>query len=80
MFNKKILSHIVLSFLLISASTVTVSNPDIIKNQLIYDSNISIVTPCAEETEWVYRFVDGQYQKRLWSITYEKWLTDWIVV
>lgn len=31
----------------------------------------------AEETEWKYRVVDGKLQKRLWSITYAKWLTDW---
>lgn len=31
----------------------------------------------AEETEWRYRVVDGKLQKRLWSITYGEWLTDW---
>ncbi len=31
----------------------------------------------AEETEWRYRVVDGKLQKRLWSITYGVWLTDW---
>lgn len=31
----------------------------------------------AEETQWKYRVVDGKLQKRLWSITYAKWLTDW---
>lgn len=30
-----------------------------------------------EETEWKYRVVDGKLQKRLWSITQNKWLTDW---
>ena len=32
----------------------------------------------AEETEWFYRYHDGKLQKRLWSVTYEKWLTDWM--
>ena len=32
----------------------------------------------AEETEWVYRYHDGKLQKRLWSVTHEKWLTDWM--
>ena len=32
----------------------------------------------AEETGWVYREYNGWYQKRLWSYTYGKWLTDWI--
>lgn len=37
--------------------------------------------PNAEQTEWVFRITeDGVLQKRLWSITYQEWLTDWIVV
>lgn len=31
----------------------------------------------AEQTEWYYRVVDGQLQRRLWSITWGKWLTEW---
>jgi len=40
----------------------------------------TIITPQAEETEWVYRRIiaTGQCQRRLWSITYGYWLTDWI--
>ena len=34
--------------------------------------------PKAEETKWYYRVVDNYYvQRRLWSITYRKWLTEW---
>ena len=40
----------------------------------------SIITPQAEETEWVYRYYYGVLQKRLWSRTYAEWLTDWINV
>lgn len=36
------------------------------------------VSPMAEEVEWCYRKYDGKWQKRLWSITYGRWLTDWI--
>ena len=32
----------------------------------------------AEETIWYFRIVNGIKQMRLWSITYRKWLTDWI--
>ena len=32
----------------------------------------------AEETCWYFRTVNGIRQMRLWSITYRKWLTDWI--
>ncbi len=34
----------------------------------------------AEETCWCYRVHNGMLQTRLWSITYGKWLTDWIDV
>jgi len=30
------------------------------------------------ETIWLTRTINGVTQKRLWSITYECWLTDWI--
>lgn len=34
-----------------------------------------------EETKWYFRVLDGYIvQKRLWSITYERWLTDWITI
>ena len=37
--------------------------------------------PRAEETQWYYRITDdGLFQRRLWSITYRKWLTDWITI
>ncbi|RHO56126.1 hypothetical protein DW094_05745 [Ruminococcaceae bacterium AM07-15] len=31
----------------------------------------------AEEVMWFYRNYNGRLQKRLWSVTYGKWLTDW---
>lgn len=36
------------------------------------------VSPQAEETVWCARIHNGRRQKRLWSITYGRWLTDWI--
>ncbi len=32
----------------------------------------------AEETIWYFRVLNGIVQKRLWSLTYGRWLTDWI--
>lgn len=34
----------------------------------------------AEETAWFYRVHNGMLQTRLWSLTYGRWLTDWIDV
>ena len=31
-----------------------------------------------EEYMWFYRTYNGMRQKRLWSITYGRWVTDWI--
>lgn len=37
--------------------------------------------PRAEETQWYYRITDdGLFQKRLWSLTYGYWKTDWITI
>ena len=36
------------------------------------------VTLRAEITEWNFRLYNGVLQKRLWSKTYARWLTDWI--
>lgn len=49
------------------------------KSTVISESKTHIV-PLAEETTWYYRSVNGKLQKRLWSRTYNKWLTDWIWV
>lgn len=40
-----------------------------------------IATPRAEDAEWVFRYNEkGIFQKRLWSRTEAKWLTDWMDV
>ena len=31
-----------------------------------------------EEFMWFYRTYEGRRQKRLWSLTYGYWVTDWI--
>ena len=31
-----------------------------------------------EQFMWFYRVVNGKEQKRLWSVTYGRWVTDWI--
>ena len=34
-----------------------------------------------EQTAWYYRMsASGRLEKRLWSLTYERWLTDWMPV
>ena len=31
-----------------------------------------------EEFMWFFRYYEGRKQKRLWSLTYGHWVTDWI--
>ena len=38
---------------------------------------VSVDEHRAEETIWYYRVYNGLLQRRLWSITYGYWLTDW---
>ena len=40
----------------------------------------SVSEPKKEESEWVYKVIDGMVHKRLWSNTYGIWLTEWIPV
>ncbi|MBR4604859.1 MAG: hypothetical protein IKO41_01330 [Lachnospiraceae bacterium] len=32
----------------------------------------------AEEFMWFYRTHEGRRQRRLWSLTYQRWVTEWI--
>ena len=36
------------------------------------------IQPANLENVWYYRTYNGKRQKRLWSATEKKWLTDWI--
>lgn len=42
------------------------------------NSNIESISPRVEQTVWYYRTRNGVRERRLWSLTYGKWLTNWI--
>ena len=46
----------------------------------VAEESQSTVEPRNNETVWYTRTYNGKLQKRLWSITYGVWLTDWIDV
>ncbi|WP_027400497.1 hypothetical protein [Anaerovorax odorimutans] len=80
MISKKIFACIAVGVLFLSMNSifheeqfVYAASTQIINNA----EDSSIVRPCSELTEWKYRIVDGKLQKRLWSLTYGKWLTKW---
>lgn len=45
---------------------------------LVFTSVDYVESTRAEETIWYFRTINGIRQMRLWSLTYGKWLTDWI--
>lgn len=77
---KKLLISFTMAMVLMSLISGTFSvfaydSTDVTETESTEDS-ISIST-FAEITEWRYRKYNGVWQKRLWSVTYGKWLTAW---
>jgi len=59
------------------------STPDVYaasETESFIESSGEEIVPFGEQTEWVYRVVDGRLQMRLWSITYGIWRTEWLWV
>ena len=38
------------------------------------------VSPSMEVTEWRFRVYNGRLEMRLWSVTFGRWLTEWMPV
>ena len=71
---KRIVTIIVLLVLLTSLLPLSV-NAAALQSEIVEEE-----IQRAEQTEWYYRINNGVLEKRLWSITYQRWLTDWIPV
>lgn len=78
MFKKYIFTYIALSFTI--CGTLSTSHKTIYNIPKIDTQKTVGITLYSEETKWYYRIVNGKLQKRLWSLTYKKWLTNWIWV
>lgn len=77
---KRIVS-LILAFALILTISVTAYAESVVQPEKTELSATVIPgdSPQAEETCWYFRTTDdGLFQKRLWSLTYGRWLTDWI--
>lgn len=72
---KKGLLYVILSILVFINIPINVYS---ISQETTSESTITIQR--SEEVSWYYRDVAGGKQKRLWSHTYGRWLTDWISV
>ncbi|BAL00427.1 hypothetical protein OBV_32280 [Oscillibacter valericigenes Sjm18-20] len=78
--KKKITAMVLAGLLTFSMiGTVAAAESPSVLSKSAQSSTVEVV-PRAEETEWHYRVFNGKTQMRLWSITENKWLTDWIDV
>ena len=77
---KKLLSVILLLALFCSIVPFAYAEEATPTTQVTETSADEPISTRAEQTEWIYRNNNGVVEKRLWSYTYGKWLTDWIPV
>ena len=74
---KKIVSTLLAVILCFNISCTTFAFADC-ADQVPENTEESVTR--AEEVMWYYREINGVWEKRLWSITYGVWLTDWMPV
>jgi hypothetical protein len=61
-------------------ATMLLSAP-VLAEEAVYDEErveIKEENTREEAFMWFYRTYEGRRQKRLWSLTYQYWVTDWI--
>jgi hypothetical protein len=79
---KKLLSTTIVVIMLLATLSGTVSaaaaEEYTFEPVLVNETSDSDSSTRAEQTVWYFTLIDGVPYKRLWSITYGKWLTDWI--
>lgn len=75
---KKISTCFLVSLFLIGGGVLQTSS--IYASSMVTLTNVTsiptVITRVAKN-EWRYRTVDGKLQKRLWSLSEGKWLTEW---
>lgn len=78
---KRIISLLLALAMFLSMSvTAFAASPDALGDDIMDELVITDDQPRAEETKWYYRIYDNLIQRRLWSITYGYWKTDWITI
>ena len=80
---KKLVSLLLSLVLLLSLSVPAFAEPanQPEEDEIVFVSKEPGEPGRLEETEWYYRITEsGLIQKRLWSLTYGYWLTDWITI
>lgn len=76
---KRILKRVIIGIGVTICISLTIpSYAASVVNDDIQNTNSSQISPRVEVTKWYYRVKNGVRQKRLWSVTYGYWKTDWI--
>lgn len=76
---KKIKSLLICFLLMLTAFSSALAVPAFAEPAVSQAAaSASEISPCAEQTKTYYRTYNGRRQYRIWSITYQYWLTDWI--
>lgn len=75
----KLVSGCLAAIIVLSAMPIAMaaSCPPVIPGSVASASN-GEASPAASDRVWYYRNYNGKLQKRCWSMTWAKWLTDWI--
>lgn len=71
-------AKIMVPMLLMVLSLSSLSVPVTENSVTVTTKKQSEVLPMENHVVWVHRNYNGKEQKRLWSYTYNCWLTDWI--
>ena len=85
-FNNTFIRCLTAALLMVSlfcVCSIAGSTPDVYaasETENLIESTGAEIVPFGEQTEWVYRVVNGRLQMRLWSITYGIWRTEWLWV
>lgn len=77
---KKLISIFLVVMLFCSVIPAAYADSSVSDNETGISQDESTIEPRVEETDWIFRYNSelGIYEKRLWSYTYGKWLTDWM--
>lgn len=75
--KKRFLSIVALMSIMVSLLTINAYALEVTQYEASASKDGVAVVTRAEEVEWHYRYYNGAWQRRKWSITYDKWLTEW---
>jgi len=71
--KKKLITTLIIALLSLNVLPINAAAEAVIPAAIVEEP----ATPASEETVWYNRIYNGKLQRRLWSLTYQKWLTEW---